>query len=519
MNSLESVASLLARAETARAADQLQEGLLAAREALRRAADDEHRRQAAALLVHFQFRSGSLQALIADGVEQLPLLRAGGPTNELFIVLRTVSLAACDVGRFDVALPCAQEAQAVATQMGDRGRLALAINAVACCFERMGDPWQSERLMSDALAIARQQDEAHPVFATLNNLCACLIGMYHQLRDAAPSDEARDSLRRALPIAREAHAMTERPEMAFYRLFTAGNLGEVLLHLGCLSEARPLLENSLAQARHIGADAQAARIGCTLGELELFEGRPEIAWQGLEAVRLAAIGTDLRMTQLRLHHALWRSARALQRSGEALHHLETYLQLERQRAVSQLRAQSELFVTRAEVEQVRLEARRDPLTRLGNRREVDDRWPALLAACRAGGKPLAVAMLDLDRFKQINDRFGHAVGDDVLVAMARLLRENTRAADIAARVGGEEFLLVLPDTDGERGLEICERLRHCVAAYPWGTLADGLSVTLSIGVAFAPPYDADVLTARADAALYAAKIKGRNCVAVSGRAG
>lgn len=511
----DSFSSLLARANTARATDQLHEGLQSAREALNRATNDDQRRSALVLLVHFQFRSGSLAALIADGVEQLPLLRAAGPTDDLFDVLRTISLAACDVGRFDVALPCAQEAQSLATLRGDRGRLALAITAVACCFERMGDPWQAERLMSDALEIARQQDEDHPVFATLNNLCASLIGMYHQLRDAVPPEEASDALRRALPIAHEAHAMSQRPESAFYRMFTGGNLGEVLVHLGHFAQARPLLEEALAQARHVGAQAQVARIGCTLGELELFEGRPELAWQGLEAVRQAAIGTDLRNTQLRLHHALWRSARAMRRSGEALEHLETYLQLERQRSVSQLRAQSELFVTRAEVEQVRLEAMRDPLTRLGNRREVDARWPALLAGCRQSGKPLAVAMLDLDRFKQVNDRFGHAIGDGVLVMMAKLLRDNTRSGDLGARVGGEEFLLVLPDTDRKRALEICERLRQCVAAYPWKTLADGLSVTLSIGLACAPSYDADELTLRADSALYAAKVKGRNCIAIA----
>jgi diguanylate cyclase (GGDEF)-like protein len=516
MNLPESVDHLLARADAARQADLLQEGLLVARDAFERAREADQKRRAGVLLVHFQFRSGALPALIDTGSHLLPLLRAGGPPTDLFDVLRTISLAGCDVGRFDVALPCAQEAQTLALQLGERGRLALAINAVACCFERMGDPWQAERLMMDALAIARQQDQVHPVFATLNNLCASLIGMYHQLRDAAPADEARDSLRRALPIAREALAMSEGPERTFFRVFTEGNLGEVLLHLGRFAEARPLLENSLAQARHIGADAQAARIGCSLGELELFEGRPDSAWQGLEAVRLAAIGTDLRMTQLRLHHALWRAARTLQRPSEALQHLETYLQLERQRAVSQLRAQSELFVTRAEVEQVRLEARRDPLTRLGNRREVDDRWPVLVAHCRASGAPLAVAMLDLDRFKQINDRFGHAIGDDVLVAMARLLRENTRSADIGARVGGEEFLLVLPDTDSQGALEICERLRQRVATYPWNDLAEGLSVTLSIGLACSPPYDPDELTARADAALYDAKTQGRNCVALSG---
>jgi diguanylate cyclase len=82
-------------------------------------------------------------------------------------------------------------------------------------------------------------------------------------------------------------------------------------------------------------------------------------------------------------------------------------------------------------------------------------------------------------------------------------------------VGGEEFLLVLPDTDGKRALEICERLRQCVAVYPWNTLAEGLSVTLSVGIACAPPYDADELTLRADAALYAAKLQGRNCVAMA----
>ena len=517
MNPTDSVEILLERAEASRATDQLRDGLQAAREALAHARDDQDRRRAAALLVHFQFRSGALSALVDSGVELLPVLRAGGPTTALFDALRTVSLAACDVGRFDMALPCAQEAQTLALQLGDRGRLALAINAVACCFERMGDPWQAERLMSDALAIARQQGDALPLFATLNNLCASLIGMYHQLRDAVSPEEARDSLRRALPIAREALAMSQAPERAFYRVFTEGNLGEALLHLECFEEARPLLENSLAEARRIGADAQVARIGCSLGELELFEGRPEVAWQGLEAVRLAAVGTDLRMTQLRLHHALWRAARALQRSDEALQHLETYLQLERQRAVSQLRAQSELFVTRAEVEEVRLEARRDPLTRLGNRREVDDRWPVLLASSRATGMPLAVAMLDLDHFKQINDRFGHVVGDEVLVAMARLLRENTRSADIGARVGGEEFLLVLPDTDGDRALEICERLRQCVAAHPWGEFAEGLGVTVSIGLACTPPYDADELTTCADGALYDAKTAGRNRVVVARR--
>ena len=515
MNGLESVAALLAAAEAARDSGALDDGLIAARQAFAQATDADQRRRAGLLVAHFQYRGGHLQALIDTGLVLLPLSRAGSPQAELFDLLRQIALAGCDVGRFDVALPLAQEAQALAAQMQDRGRMALAINAVACCFERMGDPWQAERLMHDALGIARQHGEQYPLFVTLNNLSAVLIGMYHQLRDAAPAEEAREALRRALPMAREVHAMAETIGENFYLVFTGGNLGELLLHLGRFDEARPLLDAALALARKIGSSAQAARIGYALGELALFEGRAEQAWQTLESVRLAAIGTDLRMTQLRLHHALWRTARALQRPSDALHHLETYLQLERQRALNQLRAQSELFVTRAEAEQVRLEARRDQLTRLGNRREVEHRWPKLLASAQTHGTRLAVAMVDLDHFKQINDRFGHAVGDGVLVALAGLLRDNTRSADIVARVGGEEFLLVLPDASSERALEVCERLRQRVAAHHWEPLAPGLTVTLSVGLTSTPPFDADELSARADAALYRAKAEGRNRVVVA----
>jgi diguanylate cyclase (GGDEF)-like protein len=376
----------------------------------------------------------------------------------------------------------------------------------------MGDPWQSERLMRDALAIAREHGERHPLFATLNNLVAVLIGMYHLLRDAVPIDEAREPLRRALPYARETLAMAEADAEPFFRVFAAGNLGEALLHLGQLHEARTLLDANAALARQIGAGTQAWRIECSQGELALLEGDAETAWALLSRVLAASGGTDAPTTRMRLHHALWQTARMLQRPADALHHLEQYLALERQRALQQLRAQSQLLVTRTEIEQVQAESRRDQLTRLSKRREVDRRWPVLIEAARAAEAPLAVAMLDLDHFKQINDRFGHAVGDSVLVALADILHANTRSADLVARIGGEEFLLVLTDAPAGRALEVCERLRQRVAAHDWQALAPGLAVTLSVGLTTTPPYDAVALTARADAALYRAKAEGRNRV-------
>lgn len=106
----------------------------------------------------------------------------------------------------------------------------------------------------------------------------------------------------------------------------------------------------------------------------------------------------------------------------------------------------------------------------------------------------------------------HAVGDRVLAALAQMLRENTRGSDLVARIGGEEFLLVLPDAPPADALEVCERLRARVAMHDWGQLAPGLTVTPSLGLAHAPGYAAQRLFERADAAMYRAKNLGRNRV-------
>jgi diguanylate cyclase (GGDEF)-like protein len=503
------VSDWLARAEAAQAGGDIRGGLAAAQAAW----DSGGGWRAGVLRAHFLYRSGALAAAVDAGLAALPL-GLDAAAAERFDLLRMVALAAVEAGRFDAALNCAQQALRIVPASSDPGRLALGVNALACCFERMGDPWQAERLMADALAAARASKQPHPLMATLNNLVAVQIGMYHLMRDASSAGAARAPLERALPHAREAVALVGPGGDDIARISVAGNLGEVLLHLGLLGEARASIETALAIAQRIGARAQAVRMGCSLGELDLAEGRPQAAWQRLVDLLAAAQPDDLRLTRLRIHHALWRTARALKRNRQALEHLEQYLRLERERGLSQLQAQSELFVTRAETEQWHLESRRDQLTQLANRREAEQRWPVLLEQARRDGTPLAVALADLDEFKRINDRYGHAVGDRVLVAMAGILRDNTRGADLVARLGGEEFLLVLPETAAERAHEVCERLRQRVAAHDWNAVADGLQVTTSIGLTTTPPFDAEVLTARADAALYAAKRAGRDRVAL-----
>ncbi|MBX0301474.1 GGDEF domain-containing protein [Cryobacterium sp. 1639] len=128
-------------------------------------------------------------------------------------------------------------------------------------------------------------------------------------------------------------------------------------------------------------------------------------------------------------------------------------------------------------------------------------------------EPLCAVMLDMDHFKEVNDQHGHAAGDLALASMAGILATVTRSTDLAVRVGGEEFLLVLGNTDPAQAVQICERLLDEVRDHPWNTLGEGLSCTASVGVALlAVGESVSRWLGRADAALYEAKAAGRNRV-------
>ncbi|MDE2503996.1 MAG: GGDEF domain-containing protein, partial [Burkholderiales bacterium] len=513
-------------AESLRASDSPAAGLARAEAIWGRVPPDDApvRRRAGLLLLDQRYRAGAWVDFVELALELLPQLRAEGPRSELIDLLRQLSIAASDTGRYEVALTAGQEAHRIAVEIDDVGRISLATNALGCAFERTGDPWQGERLLVEALAIARTQDQPHPLFVALNNLVAVRIGQFYLRRDAQALEEARAPLREALPLALEALAQARASGESFRTLVALGNVGEVLVGLGDIGAAAPALDEAEALARG-GYAAHLTRVGCSQAELALARGDAAAAWERLLGL-IEGAGNEHLNTRLRLRHALWRTASTLDRAADALAHLQAYLQLERQRSMTQMRAQSELFVTRVEAEQMRLEARRhharareleadtrrDELTGLGNRREVELRWPQLVEQALKGSGVLAVAMIDLDHFKRVNDTHGHGVGDRVLVAMAALLRAHTRAADLVARLGGEEFLLVLPDADTERAREVCERLRVAVQGHDWEALAPGLRVTLSAGLTSGPPAEADRLTRRADTALYQAKSQGRNRV-------
>ena len=158
----------------------------------------------------------------------------------------------------------------------------------------------------------------------------------------------------------------------------------------------------------------------------------------------------------------------------------------------------------------------DQLTGLHNRRYMASQLDALVRRAGAGGDPVALLVIDIDHFKKINDSFGHAIGDEVLREFAVRLASNVRAIDLPVRFGGEEFVVVMPDTELDHAHRIAERIRLHVAGSPFRVMGGDelLTVTISIGVASslgAADTPADLIK-RADEAMYEAKSKGRNRV-------
>jgi diguanylate cyclase (GGDEF)-like protein len=159
----------------------------------------------------------------------------------------------------------------------------------------------------------------------------------------------------------------------------------------------------------------------------------------------------------------------------------------------------------------------DSLTGIANRRAFLDEGTLLMKQQTLEARPSAVLLIDLDHFKSINDRFGHAIGDRVLQVFAETASANVKASDLVGRLGGEEFAAVLCNADHERALVMAERIRSAFAAAAAEVDGRPVAATVSIGMVVNedPTFDVPALLAQADQALYHAKERGRNRVEIA----
>ncbi len=190
------------------------------------------------------------------------------------------------------------------------------------------------------------------------------------------------------------------------------------------------------------------------------------------------------------------------------------LRLQTERLTRSDAEKSELLeLLRIQSEAFERQAREDALTGLANRRRVDEAIQAYFSESLRSGRPLGFTLLDIDFFKRINDKFSHATGDAVLREIGAILREHQRPGDLAARLGGEEFICILSGSDLAGARTFCERIRLAIERHDWEAIARGLRVTVSLGVVVWNREESySRLASRADELLYAAKGAGRNRV-------
>ncbi len=314
--------------------------------------------------------------------------------------------------------------------------------------------------------------------------------------------EALDCHRRALELART-HTLQKAAAHALY------SIGEILLLQGTLGEARERLVEGAVLAQAIGARRTAFQCAEALAEV--------CRRQGDYAAALGHYETFRRLEKEVFTEEAEERAAALVIQMEVAHHRREAESLAALNAALQ-EANARLEEANARLEVLSVT---DVLTNLPNHRALVAALEAQIARTSREDTPCAVLFLDIDHFKQINDTYGHPIGDAVLREFAARVRGCLREEDVLGRWGGEEFLILLPGTDARRARRIGERVRAAVAARPLlerGPILSSISVTCSIGTVACPPHPPlrDTLIAAADAALYAAKRGGRNQVQAAG---
>lgn len=308
-----------------------------------------------------------------------------------------------------------------------------------------------------------------------------------------------------------------RPPFHFVLLDTDGR---VIKHGGPYPFGEMLPETMRREARPIMLDGQVAVLALPVGE-------PNLSPQDrkyLAAMRQALVTGFLIAGSLavllgllfgrRMSAALdelTTAIRAMPAAGELPQPLTPRSQDEiGDLAMAFNRMSAELNRTHGELRELSI---RDALTGLYNRRHFDEQAAQLYQQALRYGHGLTVMVDDLDHFKQINDGFSHAVGDEVLRRVAQLLLQHTRKSDLLARYGGEEFVIAFAETGMEQAAQLCETLRRLIESQPWQEIQAGLRVTISMGLnADLSLGSVDRMLSAADTQLYAAKHAGRNRV-------
>jgi diguanylate cyclase (GGDEF)-like protein len=451
--------------------------------------------EVAALRAQVSFFTGAYSHALANAERAIELADASGDIDmrifarrSAFIVFGNVSVRELDK-RLDELLDLTVEA-------GDVWEQAITYNDIAAYNEAVGDTEKARTAIDRAIALASMTRPNHFALAVVHSTRADI-----HLTDGNPSAALEDA-ERSLALLAESNPPNPYVLGASVRAQVMARMA-----LGDYDDAQQAGESALnwlgERMPHTRSMILAA-VAKALKEAGRLEEAYEALSRSAELERQAF--TEISELQLSLERAVLQ-ARLARNETDAL--------AIKNRELADAKAQLEVRTAQLEElqDQLRDQAERDWLTGLHNRRFLARE---LASPSPAHSGVVSVAVVDLDHFKQINDRFGHSIGDQVLVRAAELLSNVLRASDIVVRSGGEEFLVLMPQTDANAAIAGCERIRRAIREEAWGDMAPGLSLTTSVGLATADNEgDLELLVNLADQRLYQAKNSGRDCVVAS----
>jgi diguanylate cyclase (GGDEF)-like protein len=422
-------------------------------------------------------------------------------------------------GNMQVALEYTQTALAINKQLGDlAGQVSNLIN-IGLVYQALERFEEAASFQIEAIERAASIGDLRRISEARSNLALAY------LKTERHSDAVIAS-RQALATALELNLLDLATRIQV-------NLAEGLIYLDEYKEALSLLRN--AEKMFLEKDIFEGMAHCrlNLGLLYLRQQQSSLALEPLESglwlcqmhgMKDLEVAFLQRITTaheqkhdyaaaLKFHKAFYEAERELRRreTERQLNAISAQRELDRARAEAELERMRRVEMGHL-VNQLEWQAISDPLTGLYNRRHLETHLQKSLLEAQLEQQALSVAMLDVDNFKQVNDTFGHTVGDDVLKIIARLTTDSLRSKDVAARYGGEEFVLVI-HTNLSAAVMVCERLRRRIEAHSWEQIIPGLSITVTLGVcADTSLSNHEKMLDAADKNLFIGKRNGKNQV-------
>jgi len=423
----------------------------------------------------------------------LELARKIGHANREAASFNNIGQLYNSLANYEQAVENLNQGLEIAVRSNDRWVEGFLLGSLAESYYHLRDYEKSLDFGRRSLGLARENQ----LPSLMNGALQVLSWTYF---DQGRYEEAGDCLEEILKTARDSGDKRGMAE-------AWKSMGEQANRRGYYQKAVEFLSRARGMARELGEKAMEANCLGGLAEAYKGMGRYPEAYENLErhfkmSQELFNEKSDLRLRMLGVAHRL--------------ENLKREAEIYRLRNMMLQREVDDHKRTRADLEYL---ADHDHLTGVFNRRYFFRQGAKILAGCQAERRPFSLLMLDIDHFKQVNDRHGHLVGDEVLRAVAEMLRQNLRPMDLICRYGGEEFAVLLPDMDEDQARQLSQRLGQTVSEKALDIDGQTVVTSVSFGVAQASGHRENLknLVSKADRALYAAKKAGRNCVRTFGQ--